>query len=202
MSNNIKVVIFDLGKVIVDFDHMRICKNLSRHCTFGPDRIYDLIFNSGLEAKFDKGMISEENFYLSIKKEVLLNIEKEKFKEIWTNIFTLNPDITELISSLKNRYKLLCLSNTNSWHFNHCMQEFPILENFDGFILSYKVGKTKPNSIIFKEAVQKGGARPSECVYIDDIIEYVEAARQMGMNGIHFRTIEKLKKELSNLDIL
>ncbi len=201
-KTNIKVVIFDLGKVIVNFDHMHICTNLSKYSTYEPDQIFNIIFNSGLEASFDKGIISSENFYLRVKKEIQLIIDKEKFKEIWTKIFTLNPGIAELISSLINRYKLLCLSNTNSWHFNYCIQKFQVLKLFNEFILSYEVGKTKPDSIIFKEALQKAGGLPCECIYIDDIIEYVETANSMGMNGIHFRTIEKLKKELSDLNIL
>ena len=74
MNAHINVIIFDLGKVIVNFDHMQICKNLSKHSSFDPGEIYDLVFNSGLEAKFDKGLISENNFYLSVKKEVQLKI--------------------------------------------------------------------------------------------------------------------------------
>ena len=202
MNNKIKVIIFDLGKVIVNFDHMHICKKLSKHSAFEPVRIYDIIFNSGLEASFDKGLISPENFYSRVKKAVQLKIDEDSFKKIWTKIFTLNPGITELISSLKNRYKLLCLSNTNTWHFNYCMQKFQVLKLFDGFILSYKVGKTKPAQAIFKKTIQHADEPPANCMYIDDIIEYVEEANIIGINGIHFRTIEKLKKELSEMNII
>ena len=109
IKTNIKVIIFDLGKVIVDFDHMRICTKLSKQSPFGPDRINDIIFNSGLETSFDMGIISPENFYLSVKKKARLEININVFQEIWTKIFTLNPEIEELISSLKNKYRLLCL---------------------------------------------------------------------------------------------
>jgi len=131
MDTNIKVIIFDLGKVIVNFDHMRICNNLSIYSTLKPAWIYDLIFSSGLEASFDKGTISPENFYLQVKKVLESNIEKDKFRGIWTQIFTLNTGIEELISSLKDRHKLFCLSNTNKWHFEHCMEEFQVLKHFD-----------------------------------------------------------------------
>lgn len=202
IKTNIKVIIFDLGKVIVDFDHMRICTKLSKQSPFGPDRIHDIIFNSGLEASFDMGIISPENFYLSVKKKARLEININVFQEIWTKIFTLNPEIEELISSLKNKYRLLCLSNTNSWHFEYCMQKFPVLKLFDSFILSYKVGKTKPDSTIFEEAIKKAATLPDECVYIDDVPEFVETASKLGINGIHFRTVRKLKKELSDLNII
>jgi putative hydrolase of the HAD superfamily len=198
----IRVIIFDLGNVIVNFDHMSICTKLSKHSAFEPDRIYDIIFNSGLETSFDKGMISPENFYSRVKKEAQLEIDKDSFKEIWTKIFTLNPEIEELISSLKNKYRLLCLSNTNSWHFEYCMQKFHVLKLFDSFILSYEVGKTKPDSTLFEEAIKKAATLPDECVYIDDVPEFVETANKLGMHGIHFKTVRKLKKELSDLNII
>ena len=202
IKTNIKVIIFDLGKVIVDFDHMRICKILSKQSPFEPDNIFDIIFASGLETSFDKGLISPENFYLSVKKEARLEININVFQEIWTKIFTLNPEIEELISSLKNKYRLLCLSNTNSWHFEYCMQKFHVLKLFDSFILSYEVGKTKPDSTLFEEAIKKAATLPDECVYIDDVPEFVETASKLGINGIHFRTVRKLKKELSDLNII
>lgn len=202
MDNNIKVIIFDLGKVIVDFDHMLICTKLAKHSPFELDRIYDIIFDSGFETSFDKGLISPENFYLSVKKKACLEININVFQQIWTKIFTLNPGIEDLLSSLKNRYGLLCLSNTNSWHFEYCMQKFQALKLFDGFILSYEVGKTKPDSAIFEEALKKAATMPGKCVYIDDVPEFVETANKLGINGIHFRTVKKLKKELLDLNII
>jgi putative hydrolase of the HAD superfamily len=137
-----------------------------------------------------------------VKKEACLEININVFQQIWTKIFTLNPGIEDLLSSLKNRYGLLCLSNTNSWHFEYCMQKFHALKLFDGFILSYEVGKTKPDSAIFEEALKKAATLPDECVYIDDVPEFVETANKLGINGIHFRTVKKLKKELLDLNII
>jgi len=202
MDNNIKFIIFDLGKVIVDFDHMRICTELSKQSPFESDQIYDIIFASGVETSFDKGLISPEKFYLKVKKEARLEININVFQEIWTKVFTLNPGIEDLLSSLKNRYGLLCLSNTNSWHFEYCMQKFPALRFFDGFILSYEVGKTKPDSAIFEEAIKKADTQPDEYLYIDDVPEFVETANKLGINGIHFKTVKKLKKELLDLNII
>lgn len=198
-SAQIKTIIFDLGKVIVDFDHMQICCRLSRHCPHEPEMIYDTIFTSGLENRFDRGLISPENFYGSVREALSLNINIDRFKEIWENIFTLIPGIDGLLIRLKARYRLLCLSNTNVWHFEYCREKFPVLKNFNGFILSYQVGESKPSRAIFNAALDSAGALPSECIYIDDVPQYVEAARQLGMHGISFNTVEKLKQELHDL---
>ena len=82
------------------------------------------------------------------------------------------------------------------------MQKFHALKLFDSFILSYEVGKTKPDSAIFEEALKKATTLPDECVYIDDVPEFVETANKLGINVIYFRTVKKLKKELSDLNII
>jgi len=201
-KTDIKVIIFDLGKVIMDFDHMQICKKLADHSRLEPDRIYEIIFNSGLESSFDKGIITPENFYTEVKEEVGFSMDIEQFKDIWENIFTLIPGIENILSSFKDKYKLLCLSNTNKWHFEYCMENFPVLKHFDSFILSYELGKAKPETEIFEKAIQKSGNFPSECIYIDDIVEFVEKAKEAGINGIHFTSADALKKDLQKLNLI
>ncbi len=195
-DSGIKVIIFDLGKVIVDFDHFIICRKLAKHCSVTPEEIYDLAFTSKLEAHFDEGKITPKEFFIKTKKHLDLNIAIDTFKKIWNEIFTLNPGIASIIEKLKKHYKLLCLSNTNPWHFEYCMKKFPVLGRFDAFILSYKVGKRKPHTRIFKDAIRKAQALPKECLYIDDIEEYVKKAQELEMHAIHFVSVKKLIKEL------
>jgi putative hydrolase of the HAD superfamily len=195
-GNSIKVIIFDLGKVIVDFDHGTICNRLASYCSFTPEQIYSLAFTSKLEAYFDEGKITPQEFYKKTKLYLNIDIPREVFKKIWNEIFTLKSGIVPIISNLKPHYKLLCLSNTNPWHFNYCREQFPVLKLFDAFILSYKVGERKPHTRIFREAIKRAGALPHECLYIDDIEEYVKKAQELGMHAIHFVSIPQLKKDL------
>jgi len=201
-TSNIKTVIFDLGKVIVDFDHMIICTKLARHSPLSPDKIYESIFTFGLEAEFDRGNISSENFYQRVKQETKIEIDMDTFKQIWTNIFTLNPGIDNILSSLKEKYRLLCLSNTNVWHFEHCRKKFPVLKSFDGFILSCNVGQSKPHPAIFEAALESAGTASSKCLYIDDVPEYVTAARNLGIRGILFQSSGQLKNDLEIMALL
>ncbi len=192
----VRVIIFDLGKVIVDFDHFVICRRLSRYCTFTPNEIYRKIFTSGLEAQFDEGSLTAYKFIINIKKQLQLNIAMDEFKLIWNHIFKLNPGIALLIKSLKKNYRLLCLSNTNMLHFEYCMKKFALLQYFDDFILSYKIGKRKPHCKIFKAALTKAHYAAQACLYIDDMAEYVKTAEAMGMKAIHFKSVQQLKNQL------
>jgi glucose-1-phosphatase len=192
----IQVIIFDLGKVIVDFDHHTICSRLARHCRFTPEEIYGRIFTSKLEARFDEGRISPEEFHAEAARSLGFDLDITAFKKIWNRIFTINPGIAALIRRLKKNYRLLCLSNTNVWHFSYCIEKFPVLSLFDQFILSYAVGARKPRRRIFDEALQAARALPEQCCYIDDVTGYVQKARSMGMRGILFTSAEQLNHDL------
>ena len=195
-AREIRVIIFDLGKVIVDFDHRTICKQLAGYCRFTPDEIYERIFTSTLEARFDEGRITPEQFHAEAARNLGCNLSITAFKKIWNRIFTINPGISALLRRLKKDYRLLCLSNTNIWHFGYCIETFPVLNQFDAFILSFTVGARKPRRRIFKEALKVAGALPEHCCYIDDIPEYVHRARKLGMHGIVFTSAEQLNHDI------
>ena len=195
-AKTVKVIIFDLGKVIVDFDHLVICRKLARYCTVTPNEICRKIFKSGLEAQFDEGDITIHEFYTKLREQLQLNITMHEFELIWNRIFKLNKGIAPLIKRLKKDYRLLCLSNTNMLHFEYCMKKFLLLQYFDDFILSYKVGKRKPHRKIFKAALIKAHCPAYACLYIDDIAEYAQTAEAMGMKAIHFKSVQQLKKQL------
>ena len=201
-TNLVKTIIFDLGKVIVDFDHFSICRNLAKYSPISPEEVYDKIFTSGLEEQFDKGRILPEFFFKTISNELNIGIETNQFREIWNNIFSLNKGIEQLVLRLKGRFELLCLSNTNPWQFEYCMKNFPVLSNFDSFILSFEIGERKPHPKIFQKAIEKARALPSECLYIDDMIEFVNVAEDMGMRGIQFVSVKQLENELKIFGVL
>jgi HAD superfamily hydrolase (TIGR01509 family) len=192
----VKVIIFDLGKVIVDFDHFAICKKLARYCPVSANEIYRIIFKSGLEKQFDEGAVTSYKFFAKLKQQLQLDIAMATFEIIWNRIFKLNQGIAPLIKTLKKDYRLLCLSNTNKLHFEYCLKKFPLLRYFDGFILSYKIKKRKPHHEIFEAALSKARCPAHACLYIDDIAEYVQTAEALGMKAIHFKSVHQLKRQL------
>ena len=195
MSRRIETIIFDLGRVIVDFDHHLITQRLSRISDFDEARLFDLIFTSDLERSLDRGEISPEEFYKKISQEVKIGFEE--FKAIWNDIFfPPKEEMVKLLGNLKGRYRLYLLSNTNLLHFEYVRDKYEILRVFEEYILSYQVGASKPDEKIFLEALRRSGSPPERCIYIDDIKEFVQAATKIGMKGIHFEGVEKLRRKL------
>jgi len=193
-----RTIIFDLGKVIVDFDHMVFCRSASLHCDLNPDEIYGKIFLSGIEKGFDSGDLTPEAFFDAACSALDLKIDIDLFSYLWSDIFTITPDIESLINRLKQHSRLLCLSNTNPWHFTWCRQHFNVLEAFDAFILSYEQHCCKPDLNIYRIALEKADALPEMCLYIDDSADNVAAARLLKMQGIVFSSVDELEQTLLN----
>ena len=60
----------------------------------------------------------------------------------------------------------------------------------------------KPEKEIYEIAMQRANANPQECLFIDDLLENIQAAKQIGIEGIHFLSSEQLKQELVHLGII
>lgn len=204
-KNDIEVIFFDLGGVVVDFDHSRIARRLlaSGNPAAPPDpqRIFDWVFHPahGLCSDFNAGKISPEDFFSALCGKFGLHLSFESFVPIWCEIFTENPGVARIIERLKKRFRLMLISNTDPLHFPYILRTFPVLTSFEARILSYEAGVCKPDQRIYREALFTAGTAPEKTVFIDDVPEYVEAAERMGIRGIHFTSPESLEQGLKRL---
>lgn len=197
-----KILVFDMGNVVLFFDHMLICERLSQISDFSTSKIYKLIFMDGLEELFDEGKISSKEFYEKIVGALKINITFYKFYKIWSDIFKENVKISQLIRWLKmKKYKVYLLSNTNKLHFHYVKHKFSIIHEFDGYFLSYCIGCRKPDSGIFQAVLEKSQLSADNHIYIDDKEEYVNVAKSLGIRGIIFKSSNQLRKELSEKGI-
>lgn len=198
----IRVILFDLGNVILPFDHHQIAEKLSRLTRDkefqDPQKIFSFLFDlqKGMINDFDIGKVSPPTFFQSIQKHLDLSISYEEFIPIWNDIFTEDREVSRIILSLKGKWRLGLLSNTDPLHFNYILSKFPILQTFDQWILSYQVGFKKPAIEIFQKAIQWASVNPEKILLIDDIKKYVEVAVSLGMQGIHFISSVQLKEVL------
>ncbi len=199
----VKVVLFDLGNVILPFNNYQIAEKL---CPFSknrefqdPQKIFSYLFDfeKGVINEFDKGKMSPSQFFETVKKSLGLTIAYDQFVPIWTEIFTENEEISEIIRSLKGKWRLGLLSNTDPLHFNSIVSRFPVISTFEKWILSYEVGFKKPDPCIFQKAIEWASVLPERILFIDDTEGHVAAAISLGMQGIHFVSADQLREELS-----
>jgi len=198
----IKAIIFDYGNVIHKWDNNIFLEKAVKKSNKSYRHINNLIFKSGLQDKFELGELSATDFFRIIKKQCNLSMHRTEFFKDYTNrLFEKIPSTLALIKRLKKNYKIALLSNTTKIDFERVtkkLREFPL---FDSVTLSFKIGYAKPKKEIFLDALKKLNLKPNECVFIDDIKEYSEAASKLGIHGIYYTSYENLIKELKKLNI-
>jgi putative hydrolase of the HAD superfamily len=199
---HIEVIIYDLGNVILPFNHYQIAEKLSRSAQRrefqDPQKLFSYLFDleKGIINDFDVGKVSPREFFQSIKKNLGLSISFDEFIPIWNDIFIQDQEVSEIILSQKGRWRLGLLSDTDPLHFHYILSKFPIMNAFDKWILSYEVGLKKPAIEMFQKAIAWASVEPQEILFIDDMKKHVDVAISLGMRGIHFISAKQLKKEL------
>jgi FMN phosphatase YigB (HAD superfamily) len=195
-----KAVLFDLGKVLLDFDKDVILDGFRQKTDLPEEEI-----QHGLELYhelgFETGATSPEDFYRCVNKELRLGMAFDGFREVWCNIFREIPPMVELFHGIRKKYETYILSNTDPLHFPYVLEQFPWLEMFDGRAISYELGVRKPNREFFIMALKKFGKTASECVYIDDIDENVLAARELGIDSVLHSSPEQTISLLTEMGI-
>lgn len=194
--NNIKAIIFDLGGVLLDIDYDKTREAFEHLGVNNFHSLYSQADANPLFQKLETGNITEDEFYEQVKILADKNVTKQMIMNAW-NAMLLNfrkESILEL-KRLKKKYKIFLLSNTNYIHlqaFNKIYQEtvadvpFEIL--FDKVYFSHELGLRKPNVEPFQYVLKENNLIPSETLFIDDSLQNVEGAKNVGMQTIHFKT--------------
>ncbi len=195
----IKLFVFDLGNVILPFEHRQIATKLHEvsriQDRFTPDDLFKFLFDKdrGLVNPYEEGLMSSMDFFAKLREKYKLELEFDEFKDIWNIIFQEDPEVNEIIAYLKNKgYPVFLLSNTNELHFSYITERYPIVHSLDEWILSYEVGAKKPKQKIYDTIFEKTDASREETLYIDDIQAYAEAAKAYGLQGLHFKNAKDI----------
>ncbi|MBU0547518.1 MAG: HAD family phosphatase [Candidatus Omnitrophica bacterium] len=201
----IKVILFDLGNVLVDFDLRPAAERISSFCSKGPDEILKLLFDSGVTNSFEKGKISAEEFYKKAKDILDLKLGYESFVPIWNEVFFFSPKnraVYHIANCLKKNYRIALLSNTNILHYRYIKDNFPVFNVFERLFLSFEIGAIKPNKIIYQKVIKVLHVLPENVFYTDDRPELVNSASGLGIKSFIFTSIKQLIKDLSSQSIV
>lgn len=200
-NSDIKVFWFDLGNVIIPFDVNNVVKQLCDYTDKSAEEMYDIFFNSPIVINFSEGKISFKEFFKQVRN--ILNIDDrikyKDFKDIWNSIFIKeDKNMVNLIAQLKEKYRIVIVSNINVTHYNYIKKKYKIMKEVKEQVLSFKVGADKPDIKIYNEAFKRTNAQPEEIIYIDDREDLIEEASNLGLNCIQYKgykdLVEKLKE--------
>jgi glucose-1-phosphatase len=184
--SNITAIALDLGGVLVRVDHRRFCRRLAALLQVTPEAVFATVFNTDLEPRYDTGRLSTRAFYQGVMARFGQTLSYPLFCHLWNDIFDPMEDMEEVVAGLASRRPLFLLSNTNPLHFAYIRQHFPILRHIRRFILSYEVGRRKPERGIYQALIREVGQAPENCLFVDDKLPFVQAARAQGLSAWHF----------------
>jgi len=197
------VVVFDLGKVLVDFDYTIAARKIASGGKMLAEKIYEFIAVSPLLLKYETGLLTREQFFDAICEATGYCGNIDEFGGFFADIFTPIDPMVELHSALRKAgIPTYIFSNTNDLAISHIRKNFQFFKNFDGYILSYEVGAMKPDTKIYEALEKMAGKRGPDVLYLDDRLENISAGAARGWQVILQETPEKTIAAMQKLGVL
>lgn len=185
----IKNIIFDLGGVILNIDYQKTIFEFEKLGVLNFADIFSQSNQNNASDKFEIGEISEQEFYESIKEKSGVEFSFMQFQFAWNSmLLDLPVERIELLKKIKNKYRLFLFSNTNETHFNKFNNS--VKSDFDKIFekkyYSHQFGHRKPNNSSFEIILNENNLSKSETLFIDDSIQHIEAANNVGLQTIYY----------------
>ena len=200
----IKTIFFDIGGVLIDIHPERTYQYLSDSADVDVSMVKES-FPWDAHDQYERGIINNEGWFITYKESLPQPccLKRSDFWNAWKLLLGEEKNTVNILEALNKQYSIWLLSNTNPKHIQDEIEKrylFPSLVN--GAVYSFDVGVRKPEKEIYEIAMQRANANPQECLFIDDLLENIQAAKQIGIEGIHFISSEQLKQELVHLGII
>ena len=196
----IKNIIFDVGKVLVEYDPDGMMKKLG----FDEETLQAVnqaVFQNELWNESDRGVLSpEELLEAFIANNPAYEKEIRQVIDAVGDTISLMPYAVEWVKGLKERgYHLYILSNYAEYTYEKTSHKMEFLPYMDGVVFSYRCKLIKPEKEIYEYICKTYELKPEESVFLDDREDNVQAARNMGMNGIEFENYAQGSETLEQL---
>jgi len=202
-GSRIRAVIFDIGRVLIRVDLSRAMAGLSQSIPLTADELWKALQNDPRWMDWQEGRISPRDWHLHITKRLGGSLSFEEFTKAWKSALDPEPmQSEEFLSGLAKKYKMAVLSNTDPIHMANEEARYSFFRHFPVRIYSYRVGASKPNPLIYREALRGCKVKAQEAVFIDDVPAYVDAAKQLGMRGVVYQSAEQLVADLAVLGVV
>jgi len=204
LKDKFKNIIFDLGGVILTLDYQRTIDEFSKLANVDFNEFFTQYQQITFFDEFEKGEISPSQFRNSIREKFNLVATDSQIDFAWNAMLGYIPEERiEFLKGLKSEKRIFLLSNTNQIHlegFNRIIKEKNNMHGlsslFEKTYYSHHTGMRKPDSNIFKMVLEDNNLDPSETLFIDDSIQHIEGAKEVGLNA------ELLPKDYSIIDFL
>lgn len=188
----IRAVFFDIGGVLVRMENHD--KRHEWEARLGVPREYltRLVFDSEIAARAMTGEVPEEAIWKYVAETLGLSDEQlpQFHSDFWAGDL-LDTDLAQFMQTLRPRHKVGIISNAWSDARRVLDRKFNLGSYVDDAIYSAEVKLAKPDVRIFRLALERLDVRAEEAVFVDDVLENVQAAQSLGMKGVQFKSTEQ-----------
>lgn len=194
-------ILFDLGGVILNI-HIQATLERFLHMGFPAELLnYPENFQTDLFYRYETGKLTTEAFRNAIREETGVEFTNEAFDEAWlAMIGIVPPQRIQLLKRLSEEYNLYMLSNTSTLHvafFEERFKEqagFSLDAVFKKCYYSFDIGAHKPDEAAFQHVLDDAGINAEETLFLDDNIQNVKAATQLGFHAIHITESRRMEQ--------
>lgn len=200
----VDAVIFDFGKVLVQYDWTKPLAEASRRMGVPPDGIKRKLFAQDLFFEFERGRLTPREFHANFERALGGQLAFDEFCELWNAIFTgaIEPTV-ELALKLRaeRSVQVAVLSNTNELHAAVMRNRFGWFTGWDHVYFSHEIGQRKPDAAAFEHVLSRLNVPASRAAFVDDMPANVDAAKRLGMHAILADSPEAVASGLANLGV-
>lgn len=200
----IDTIIFDLGGVLIDWNpeyvYLDVFNGDREKMQWFFDNICTTDWNENQDAGYPMAQATQERIALFPEWEKEIKMFYGRWVEMLGDAISETVKILEkLIAS--NKYKIVALTNWSAETFPVALDKFDFLQWFDGIIVSGEEKTRKPFDDIYNLTLNRFNIKAEKAIFIDDNLGNIEAANNLGINGIHFKSPEQLIKQLKTYKI-
>lgn len=201
--SSVDVLLFDLGRVVLDINFDSVMATWAEHAGCSPADLASRFVVNDSFRHHETGRIDDAAFFADLRQSLGIGLSDAQFLEGWNAIFAGEmPGIAPLLAGAAQRLPLYAFSNTNPAHVAHFSQAYAgVLSHFREIFLSSSIGLRKPDAEAYDHVVKAIGVPASRILFFDDSAANIEGARARGLCAVQVTSIDDVAQALAALEV-
>lgn len=193
----IRALITDWGNVLMRTVDIRPRLAWEHRLGLSPGALADAFFGSELWEQAQRGQASVNDVWADVARRLNLNGADLSAlrRDFWAGD-RLDAELVALLQEVRALGLRTGLLSNHPANLRRLLDRQGLTNLFDAVVISAEEGLMKPDPAIYRLALDRLGLAPEEAAFVDDWRPNVEAARALGMTGIHFRDALHLRRAL------
>lgn len=196
---SVQTVLFDLDGVLAHYSRADRLAHLGADLNVPAARLHEILFEHGLEARYDQGAIDSDEYL----RQLGTGVGREVAAATWVRARCHGMRVPQrtrlLLRHLATRYELAMLTNNGPMITavvgQVLTEELPL---FQGRIYcSALMRAVKPEPAVYQETLKALGRHPETVLFLDDLLENVDGASALGLHAWHVTNPERLPEQFN-----